>query len=44
MLTFMHKYGLATEHYGLALKAVLKMQDEKPTRENEDKAIEVSNR
>ncbi|XP_039250617.2 tripeptidyl-peptidase 2-like [Styela clava] len=41
MLNFMIKLGLSTECYGIALKAALRVQDEKPTKENEISCSEI---
>lgn len=41
MLNFMCKMGMATDYYGLALKAALKMQEDKETKETEELCIQI---
>lgn len=41
MLPFMCKMGMAFEQYGIAMKAVMKMLEEKETRENVELCIQV---
>ena len=42
MLQFMCQMGMATEYYGLAFKAAIKMQEDKELKETEELCIQVT--